>query len=484
MKKFNFNINPKFNINTKVILFGISTLIFIYLLYLSIPSLYKSGRVQKVLTQEILSEFDLNISLSPKITYRILPTPHFSINDSKLFNSKNNVNKEIGQFKQLKVYIKQTNFFNKDQIKIKKISVKNGNFFLKKNDLNFITNYINKKFSDKRIEIKNSKIFFNDENNKPVFIYSIKKLDINYNTEDINNIIILNGEIFKIPNKIKWQKDFSDNNKILKINLKKPNAEMINKSLFENNKYIHQNEISILNSKLRTNFKFSDGSIKFKSSQSIIKNTPVNFQGNIDIKPFYVETNLETKSFDLNYFFNNSFWFNEIVKSKLIQNENLNGKIFIRSDKILKNKIFDSINFVFNINQGNFNFNDTVLISKKIGNLKILNSSFLNNENKFVLEAKVSLDIKNKDAFYKKFLISKKKRKGFKKFEVIFEFDTIDKNFRVNKVNFYGLNDKRVFSEKIDDLVDNYADRRFDYLNSISFRNYLKEVFETYYEFG
>ena len=326
MKKFNFNINPNFNINTKVVIFGISTLIFIYLLYLSIPSLYKSGRVQKVLTQEILSEFDLNISLSPKIAYRILPTPHFLINDSKLFNSKNNVNKEIGQFKQLKVHIKQTNFFNKDQIKIKKISIKNGNFFLKKNDLNFIINYINKKFSDKRIEIKNSKIFFNNVNNNPVFIYSIKKLDINYNNEDANNIISINGEVFKIPNKIKWQKNFSDNNKILKINLKKPNAEMINKSLFENNKYIHKNEISILNSKLRTNFKFLDGSIKFKSSQSIIKNTPVNFQGNIDIKPFYVETNLETKSFDLNYFFNNSFWFNEIIKSKLIQNENLNGK--------------------------------------------------------------------------------------------------------------------------------------------------------------
>ena len=56
MKKFNFNFNPKFNINTKVIIFGISTLIFLYLLYLSIPSLYKSGRVQKVLSDEILSE--------------------------------------------------------------------------------------------------------------------------------------------------------------------------------------------------------------------------------------------------------------------------------------------------------------------------------------------------------------------------------------------------------------------------------------------
>ena len=67
---------------------------------------------------------------------------------------------------------------------------------------------------------------------------------------------------------------------------------------------------------------------------------------------------------------------------------------------------------------------------------------------------------------------------------MIFEFDTLNKNFRVNKVNFYDLNGKRVFSEKIDDLVENYTDRRFDYLNSISFRNYLKEVFEVYYEFG
>ena len=62
MKKFNFNFDPKLNINIKIVLFAISTLVFIYLLYLSIPSLYKSGRVQKVLSDEILSEFNLNIS--------------------------------------------------------------------------------------------------------------------------------------------------------------------------------------------------------------------------------------------------------------------------------------------------------------------------------------------------------------------------------------------------------------------------------------
>ena len=57
-------------------------------------------------------------------------------------------------------------------------------------------------------------------------------------------------------------------------------------------------------------------------------------------------------------------------------------------------------------------------------------------------------------------------------------------NFKVNKINFYNLKNKIVNSEKIDDLVDNYADKRFEYLNSIGFKNFLKEIFYTYYELG
>ena len=57
-------------------------------------------------------------------------------------------------------------------------------------------------------------------------------------------------------------------------------------------------------------------------------------------------------------------------------------------------------------------------------------------------------------------------------------------NFKVNKINFYNLKNKMVNSEKIDNLVDNYADKRFEYLNSIGFKNFLKEIFYTYYELG
>ena len=93
MKKINFNI--KFNF--KIAIFTFASFFFLYLLYLSIPSLYDSGRVQKVLYYKLIEEFGLNLSLSSEITYRILPLPHFHIKDTKVFRDKTKVSEEIGQ---------------------------------------------------------------------------------------------------------------------------------------------------------------------------------------------------------------------------------------------------------------------------------------------------------------------------------------------------------------------------------------------------
>ena len=109
MKKINFNI--KFNF--KIGVFTFASFFFLYLLYLSIPSLFDSGRVQKVLYYKLIEEFGLNLSLSSEITYRILPQPHFYIKDTKVFRDKTKVSEEIGEIKDLRVFISSKNFFNK-----------------------------------------------------------------------------------------------------------------------------------------------------------------------------------------------------------------------------------------------------------------------------------------------------------------------------------------------------------------------------------
>ena len=57
MKKINFN----FKFNLKIGIFTFTSLFFLYLLYLSIPSLYDSGRVQKDLYNKLIKEFGLNL---------------------------------------------------------------------------------------------------------------------------------------------------------------------------------------------------------------------------------------------------------------------------------------------------------------------------------------------------------------------------------------------------------------------------------------
>ena len=477
MKKL--NLNPK--ITNKIIFLSIATLVFFYLLYLSIPSLYNSGRVQKAISEEIMSEFDLNISLSSDISYRILPMPHFIIRDSKLFNLQSKENNEIGEFKNLKVFIKQKNLFNKENIKIKKLVIDKGNFYFKKDGIIFIKSYLNKFFSNKNLFIKNSKFFYNDKNDNPVFIKTIKDSKLFFTEKDKKNNLNLRGEIFKIPFKLLWQKNFSDESKFLAIDFKKIPLNLTNKTNIENNKLINENNLNIFNSKLITNYTYDDKIIKINSKKSIIKNTPISYEGEIELKPFYFNLLIDAKEFDLKYLFMKSFWINEIIYSKFLENDNLNAKILINSDKLSKNKVFKKIALQINFEEGKINFNNSVLSEGKIGKLKVVNSEFLKKDDKIFLDSRIRIFVDDFDIFYKTFFISKNKRKKFKFLEFRTEFDTMEGLFKVYQISFYDLKGKKVNSQQIDDIVDVNIDKRFNYSNLIGFKNYLNKILDIYY---
>ena len=65
-------------------------LLFSCLFYLSIPTLYNQGQLQKDLTKKLLEEFNLNTALSANIDYKILPSPNFEISNVLLNTNDNN----------------------------------------------------------------------------------------------------------------------------------------------------------------------------------------------------------------------------------------------------------------------------------------------------------------------------------------------------------------------------------------------------------
>ena len=103
---------------------------FIYIFYLSIPLLYDKNWLQNKIVTKLSDEFNINLSNSFDISYRILPKPHYLIKDSKT---------TLAEIKVLNIFISQNNLFNKDSIKINQVVIEEANFSLLKD--NFKTIY-------------------------------------------------------------------------------------------------------------------------------------------------------------------------------------------------------------------------------------------------------------------------------------------------------------------------------------------------------
>ena len=123
------------NLSISIILF--ITLSFLYLFYLSIPTLYNKDALQKDITNKLIKEFKINFSLSSNIKYLILPAPHVLVENVKIFDNDLKDPKELSQIKKLKIYISQKNLFDQNDLKIKKILIEDANFLIKNKSYKF-----------------------------------------------------------------------------------------------------------------------------------------------------------------------------------------------------------------------------------------------------------------------------------------------------------------------------------------------------------
>ncbi len=479
MKKINF----KFEINRKKLIFGFSFIFFIYLLYLSIPSLYDTGRVQKDIIKKLNNVFNLNFSLSTDISYRILPVPHFVIKDCELIQFESNVSTRIAEIQQLKIFINQSNLFKKD-IEIKDLQISKANFFINKSNFKFVRDFIGKSFSEKNINVNKSKIFFKDDSGEVLFIYTIKDLNLNLNQDDNKNILDMRGKIFNIDNKLNWSKNFDTQKKIFKLISNKIFLDFKNEATLKNNKYEYINDLEIQSNKFKTQYTLNDDVISFFSKRSLIKNTIINYQGNITLNPFNFLLKINSKQVDFDYFFKNLNLLNEVLLSKLLFKKNLYGQITIETNTLSKAKLFDAASININFQGGDINLNETLLTSNKIGNLKISDSKFLVENGSLIFQGKSKLNIDNIDNFYKIFLMPKKYRFKLSSMDFIFQFNPNNGKFKIKKILLFDDKNKPFDTKISDRILSENDDNVFSYLNSIKFKNFINDFLVSYSDEG
>ncbi len=476
MKNFKFTIS---NFN-KYLIFCISIL-FLYLFYLSIPTIYNKDALQKELSKKILSNYNLNISLSSDINYLILPSPHFLIKNAKIFNNSSTIPEELGQIKKLKVFISKKSLMKQKHMRITKILIRDANFSIRNDNLNFYDNYINNRLSENRIEIKNSNFFFKDKADETISIIFVPNSHLFFDKEKQINKLTGNGEIFQVPISFKWKKEFNENKiKSFLFNIEPLSLNFENKSIVsENNGDKGENIINLGNAKLITNYSFKENSILFESTNSKIFNNFIKYDGEINIKPFFINLNINLEKFNLHKIIVKSPIIKEILFSKIIFDENLSAKINIES-KNIKNKLFESIKLSLNIDGGSINLNDSILLNEKIGKLNLKNSSFLFENDELIFNGFFNFKIKNQNEFYRTFVVPKRNRKLLENINFNIEYNLLKDQLKIIDIT---INDKTPDNiDNIEEILQTYNTQdRLRITNWIDLKNFVNKIFDNYF---
>jgi hypothetical protein len=477
LKKYNYKKLAKISNFNKSIIFLIS-LLFLYLFYLSLPSLYDKERLQNEMANKLKEEFKINFSFSSEISYSILPSPHIHLKNAKIFNEQSDTLNELAQIKDVKIFISQLNLFSQNKIKIKKIIINHANFSIKKNDFDFINNFINQKFSSKKIIIKNSNIFYKGNNDETISISKIYNLNFYLNIKKSLNQVIAKGKIFQIPFNLKWSKDFTNNNlKKTILRMPKINLKMFNQSTISDFKYIADNKLFIGGTTLIFNYTIEDSVIILKSNNSQLLNDNIKYDGLIQLNPFDLNLNIFSDKFNYSEYISINNFFQELLKTDLLFNKNLNAKISFVVKNILDNKLFDNLIILLNFNNGNINFNKSYLFSDKIGKLNLDYGKIQKENNQLIFRAKFDFNINDDEQFYRTFQIPKNNRLNVKNIYFDLEYNLFEKQFKIISFKLNDLNTQE--NNNVLDLLDDY-NKKNKIKNWIDLKNFINKIFIIY----
>ena len=480
VKKTIFKVQNKTNNNFNISSFNkylitFIGLLFVYLFYLLLPILYKNTWVQSNIESKLRNEFKINLSTSADISYRILPSPHFLIKHSKILMADGEKQKSIAEIKDLKVFLSQGNFFDKEKMNIKKVVINNANFSFLRNDLRLLEVLKNKKLSNKKIEINNSNIFFKDNLKKIIAIIKVDKIITFFNDEKLLNFVNLKGEVYNIPFNFSFQ--YSDSsNKYSKIylNSKKLRLKFFNESLVEDELSSGKNIISILNSTINTKYNIKEKLIIFKSNNSRMINFQLNYAGELSINPFDLNLDIDVDNYKISKLFNINPILIQFIKSGLIYNKNISIKNSITIKSNEKKDLFQNAKINFNIVNGKFNLDRTKFISDNIGLLELSNSNlFLKNQNLF-LNTNILFKVNNSDALFSFLNTNKKSRKLIKNILINLDYDFLMNEIKFNSVKI----DDQDMNDKFLNVIEGFTDN--DLNNSIKSKRLINKLFSIY----
>ena len=441
-------------------------ILFSNLFYLSIPTFYNQAKLQKDLTKKLFEDFNLNAALSANINYKILPSPNFEISNVILNINDNKKFIDYAHIKKMKIFVSFKNLHNQNILEIKNITISKANFNINKKSYNYLNDYLKNKLSNKKIEIKKSKIFFkeSDSNKDVITLSTIRKANVFYDKKDNTNKINIEGLIYNTRYNLTLLRNTNKkNNTNFLIKLKNLNTTIENEFINDKNNYSGRVSINFSGSEINTVYKKIDKLIKFNSEKSQLSNHTLNFKGEILTSPFFYNLDINLEVINIVKLIQSLSKLKNLLDESILLNENLNGRIIFNINSLKEIKFFDEAKLDLKTIYGKLILDNSTLTSNKIGKIFFTDTVLESVDNNNIFRSKILFKILNEKKFYQKLLISKNYR--IKLNNIYFE---VEKNLSTDQIKI----NKIILNKKIG---DNSSNKTIDLSNYIDI-NEIKEL--------
>lgn len=451
--------------NNKVFII-ISILVIFTVSYFLIPTIYDKNSIKFQIKKQIENKFDLKIEFNNKVTYALLPRPHFKSKKSNIFES----GKNIATAENIKIFISIDKLFSFKNFQIQDVIIDKADFYIDKENFNFFNKLLKILPVENKIYLENSNVFFKSIDDEILFINKIYKSKFYYDFKKSINILSSKNEIFNIPYKLIVKED-NVNKKLKSIfTAKNVRLNIENDINYEEDSIKGLININLASKKTLLNYKIDQKTLFFNSLDS--KNS---YKGKIDLKPFYLVANFNYENLNLKNFFTDDSILIEIIKSEILNNKNLNMNLKFSINEILNLNDLNNLLLNINIVEGNVNFSNSSIKWKK--DLKIIfkDSQLIYDKEQIYLTGKMFLEFKNIDNFYRSFQIPKSQRKKIEsiQFDFVYNFNNKDINFDNVKIN-----------DTLNSVLEKFAEdtklNEQDISNKVKLKNFVNDFFNAY----
>jgi len=455
----------KLSQNNKAFLVSI-IIVILFISYYLIPTVYSKDLIKLKIKNQVFKKYNIDIKFNSKVKYGLLPKPHFyTKNLSILLNEE-----EIGIVNNFKINLNHSNFFSLNKIQFKDLTFDKTDFNINNKDIIFFEELLKTEASENRIIIKNSNIFFKNDNGDILFINKIKKSEFYYDSYNLVNVLKSKNEIFNVPYKLIIKNDKFNKMISSKFSSQKVRLNIENEISYDTEKKEGLMEILFVNKATSLRYRLQKETLNFFTEGKKNK-----YNGLIEFKPFYLKADFDYDGLSTKNLFNDDTILYSLIKSEIFNNENLNININLNVRDIVN---IDQLNNLFLnlvIESGDISFSDSNIMWKD--DLKIyLNESLLSyDQDEIYLTGKVIVEVKDSDDFYKSFQIKKEYRKKINQIQFDFNY-----NFTQEQITFDNFRIDNKTSTNIENFVEKFnLNKKF--FNKITFKNFVNDFFKIYF---